>query len=59
MHPQKLASTTEVGYGLQKYNMFSERRAKKLIIFFLYFPEFFYSILVKPNNMKQSVVERG
>jgi hypothetical protein len=59
MHPQKLAPTTEVRCELQKYNMLSEKRAKILTIFFLYFPEFFYSILMKPNNAKQSVVERG
>jgi hypothetical protein len=42
MQPQKLAPTTEVGCGLQKYNMFSEKRAKTLTIFFLYFPDFFF-----------------
>jgi hypothetical protein len=41
MQPQKLASTTEVGCGLQKYNTFSEKRVKTLTIFCLYFPEFF------------------
>jgi hypothetical protein len=30
-----------VGCGLQKYSTFSEKHAKTLIIFFLYFPEFF------------------
>jgi hypothetical protein len=40
MQPQKLAPTTEVGCGLQKYNTFSEKRTKILIIFF-YIPEFF------------------
>jgi hypothetical protein len=59
MHPQKLTPTTEVGCGLQKCNMFSKKRAKILTIFFLYFPEFFYSILMKPNSAKQSIVERG
>jgi hypothetical protein len=42
MQPQKLAPTTEVGCGLQKYSTFSEKRAKTLTIFFLYFPEFFW-----------------
>jgi hypothetical protein len=41
MQPQKLAPTTKVGCGRQKYSTFSEKRAKTLIIFFLYFPEFF------------------
>jgi hypothetical protein len=41
MQPQKLAPTTEVGCGLQKYNTFSEKRAKNFDNFFLYFPEFF------------------
>jgi hypothetical protein len=34
MQPLKLAPITEVGYGLQKYNTFSEKRGKTLIIFF-------------------------
>jgi hypothetical protein len=51
MKPQKLAPTTEVGCGLQKYNMFSEKSAKTLTIFFLYFPEFL-AILMKPNRAK-------
>jgi hypothetical protein len=42
MQPQKLAPTTEVGCGLQKYNTFSENHAKTLTNFFLYFPEFFF-----------------
>ena len=42
MQPQKLAPTTEVGCGLQKFSTFSEKRAKTLTIFFLYFPEFFW-----------------
>jgi hypothetical protein len=41
MQPQKLAPTTEVGCGLQKNSTFSKKRAKALIIFFLYFPDFF------------------
>jgi hypothetical protein len=41
MQPQKLAPTTEARCGLQKYNTFSEKRAKTLTIFFLYFPEVF------------------
>jgi hypothetical protein len=42
MQPQKLAPTTEVGCGLQKYSTFSEKRAKTLTIFFHYFLEFFW-----------------
>jgi hypothetical protein len=42
MQPQKLAPTTQAGCGLQKYNTFSEKRAKTLTIFFLYFPVFFW-----------------
>jgi hypothetical protein len=41
MQPQKLASTTEVGCGLQKYSTFSEKRAKTLTIFFFIFLNFF------------------
>jgi hypothetical protein len=41
MQPQKLAPITEVGCGLQKYNMFSEKRAKTLTIFFFIFLNFF------------------
>jgi hypothetical protein len=59
MQPQKLVPTTELGCGLQKYNTFSEKRAKTLIIFFLYFLEFFLAILMKPNRAKQSVIEHG
>jgi hypothetical protein len=59
LQPQKLAPTTQVGCGLQKYNTFYEKLAKTLTIFFLYFPEFFWQILMKPNRAKQSVVERG
>jgi hypothetical protein len=58
MQPQKLAPTTEVGCGLQKYSTFSEKRAKTLTNFF-YFPEFFLAISMKPKRAKQSVVERG
>jgi hypothetical protein len=42
MQPQKLAPTTEVGCGLQKYSTFSEKRAKTLIIFFFVFLDFFW-----------------
>jgi hypothetical protein len=42
MQPQKLAPITEVGCGLQKYSTFSEKHAKTLTIFFLYFSEFFW-----------------
>jgi hypothetical protein len=41
MQPQKLAPTTEVGCGLQKYNTIFEKRAKTLIIFFFIFLNFF------------------
>jgi hypothetical protein len=41
MQPQKLAPTTEVGCGLQKYITFSETRAKTLTIFFFIFLNFF------------------
>jgi hypothetical protein len=41
MQPQKLAPTTEVGCGLQKYSTFSEERAKTLTIFFFIFLIFF------------------
>jgi hypothetical protein len=41
MQPQKLAPTTEVGCGLQKYRTFSEKRAKTLTIFFFIFLNFF------------------
>jgi hypothetical protein len=55
MQPQKLAPTTEVGCGLQKYSKFSEKRAKTLTNFFLYFPDFFLAILMKPNRAKPSL----
>jgi hypothetical protein len=58
MQPQNLAPTTEVGCGLQKYNTFSEKCAKTLTIFFFVFLNFLV-ILMKPNRVKQSVVERG
>jgi hypothetical protein len=48
MQPQKLAPTTEVGCGLQKYSTFSEKRAKTLTIFFFIFLNFL-AILIKPN----------
>jgi hypothetical protein len=41
MQQQKLAPITEVGCGLQKYNTFSEKPAKSLIIFFFIFLNFF------------------
>jgi hypothetical protein len=59
MQPQKLAPTTEVGCGLQKYTTFSENHAITLIIFFSLFSLIFLAILMKPNRAKQSVVERG
>jgi hypothetical protein len=49
MQPQKLAPTSKVGCGLQKYSTFSEKRAKTLIIFFFIF-QFFLAILMKPNR---------
>jgi hypothetical protein len=52
MQPQKLAPTSEVGCGLQKYSTFSKKRAKTLTIFFLYFP-IFLAILMKPNRDKR------
>jgi hypothetical protein len=57
MQPQKLAPQTEVRCGLQKYNT-SEKRAKTLTIFFFIFLNFL-AILIKPNRVKQSIVERG
>jgi hypothetical protein len=63
MQPQKLAPTTEVGCGLQKYSTFSEKRAKTLIIFFFIFLNFFGNFNEtkqdKAKVVKQSVVERG
>jgi hypothetical protein len=41
MQLQKLAPTTEVGCGLQKYSTFSKKRAKTLTIFFFIFLNFF------------------
>jgi hypothetical protein len=58
MQAQKLAPTTEVGCGLQKYSTFSEKRAKTLTIFFLYFLDFFGNF-DETKMAKQSVVERG
>jgi hypothetical protein len=37
IQPQKLAPTTKVGCGLQKYSTFSEKRAKTLTNFFSLF----------------------
>jgi hypothetical protein len=58
MQPQKLAPTTEVRCGLQKYNTFSKKRAKTLTIFFSIFLNFF-GIFDETKQAKQSVVERG
>ena len=55
MQPQKLAPTTEVGCGLQKFSTFSEKRAKTLTIFFLYFPNFFGN----SDETKQGKAEFG
>jgi hypothetical protein len=52
MQPQKLAPTTEVGCGLQKYSTFFEKCAKTLTIFIRYFTEFSLAILMKPNRAK-------
>jgi hypothetical protein len=41
MQPQKLAPTTEVGCGLQKYSTFSEKCAQTLTIFSFIFLNFF------------------
>jgi hypothetical protein len=41
MQPKKLAPTTKVGCGLQKYSTLSEKRAKTLKNFTLYFPDCF------------------
>ena len=54
MQPQKLAPTTEVGCGLQKFSTFSEKRAKTLTIFFI-FSRIFLAILMKPNRAEQSL----
>jgi hypothetical protein len=63
MQPQKLAPTTKVGCGLQKYTTFSQKSVKTLTIFFLYFPEFFGNFdetkQGKAKVVKQSVVECG
>jgi hypothetical protein len=59
MQLQKLAPTTEVGCGLQKYSTFSKKRAKTLTSFFFFIFLNFLAILMKPNRAKQSVVERG
>jgi hypothetical protein len=50
----KIDTTTEVVCGIQRYNTFSEKRAKTLIIFFL-FSRFFLEILMKPNRAKPSL----
>jgi hypothetical protein len=55
MQPQKLAPTTEVGCGLQKYSTFSKKRAKILTNFFFICLNFFLAILMKPNRAKTSL----
>jgi hypothetical protein len=55
MQPQKLAPTTEVGCGLQKYSTFSEKCAKTLTIFFFIFLNFVGNF----NETKQGVAEFG
>jgi hypothetical protein len=57
IQPQKLAPTTEVRCGLQKYTTFSEKRAKTLTIFFFIFLNFFGNF-DETKQAKQSVVER-
>jgi hypothetical protein len=51
-----LAPTTEVGCGLQKNSTFSEKRAKALIIFFLYFPDFFGNFDETKQGFKFSIL---
>jgi hypothetical protein len=62
MQPQKLAHTTDVGCGLQKYSTFSKKRAKSLTIFFFIFLNFFGNFdetkQDKAKVVKQSDVER-
>jgi hypothetical protein len=62
MQPQKLAPTTEVGCGLQKYSTFSEKCVKSFTIFFFIFLNFFANFdetkQGKAKVVKQSVVER-
>jgi hypothetical protein len=53
--PQEVSPTTEVGCGLQKISTFSEKRAKPLTIFFLYFPDFFGNF----DEGKQGIAEFG
>ena len=55
MQPQKLTPTTEVGCGLQKFNTFSEKRAKTLTIFFFIFLNFFGNF----DETKQGEAEFG
>jgi hypothetical protein len=63
MQPHKLAPTTKVGCGLQKYSTFSEKRAKTLTIFFfislIFFGNFDETKQGKAKVVKLSVVERG
>jgi hypothetical protein len=63
MQPLKLAPTTEVGCGLQKYSMLCEKHAKTLTIFFFIFLNFFGNFdetkQGKAKVVKQSVAERG
>jgi hypothetical protein len=58
MQPQKLAPTTEVRCGLQKYSTFSKKRAKTLTIFFFIFLNFFGNF-DEIKQAKQSVVKHG
>ena len=53
MQPQKLAPTTEVGCGLQKFSKFSEKRAKPLTIFLFIFLNFFRNF----DETKQGFVQ--
>ena len=55
MQPQKLAPTTEVRCGLQKFSTFSEKRAKTLTIFFFIFLNFFGNF----DETKQGKAEFG
>jgi hypothetical protein len=56
MQPEKLAPTTEVGCGLQKYSTFSEKRAKTLTNFFFYIFLIFFG---NSNETKQGKASLG
>jgi hypothetical protein len=56
MQPQKLAPTTEVGCGLQKYSKFSKKRVKSLTIFSL-FSWIFLAILINQTGRSRVWVD--